>query len=129
MHKLLSYILLVCAMTHFCISSPVIGDECKVHIDNRHLEMKELIGSHTKFNWNNWSHLSSIFILILLIFLLLFAYCFIKLKIWPSIKGPHATSSSAPSKTSPSVIEKPYIIRLQDIPPTTFPRPELRNDD
>ena len=116
-------------MNYFCISSPIVGDECKVHIDNRHLELKQLIGSQRKFDWNNWSHLSSIFILASLFCLLRLAYCFIKLKIWPSVKGPRATLSAAKQNAPPSIIEKPYIIHLTDPPDPTTPRAEAQSDD
>ncbi|CAF4707649.1 unnamed protein product, partial [Rotaria sp. Silwood2] len=43
--------------------------------------------------------------------------------------GPQATLSSTPRKASPSVIEKPYVIHLKDIPHQTIPRAEVQGDD
>ena len=129
MLKLLSYTLIVLILNCLCTSSRIFGDDCKVHIENRYLELKQLIGSQTKFDWNNWSHLSSIFILGLLLCLLLLAYCFIKLKIWPSIKVPQTTLSASKPGVPPSVIDKPYIIHLKDLPHPTTPRAVAPGDD
>ena len=97
-------------------STPIFGDECKVHIDNRHSEIKDLVTSHQRFNVNNWSHIVLLFIIGLLLSLLILAYCFIKLKIWPSIKQTHThpTSFSAPR----------YIINPREQPTPTAVRLE-----
>jgi len=122
MHSILVELAYLSILFSIGLASPIIGDECKVHIDNRHLELKGLIADQQKFDWNNWSHLILLLILGFLVCLLILAYCFIKLKIWPSIKHTHTSPSIFPRQKSPSVVEKPYIINLRDLQNATSSR-------
>lgn len=123
----LSYYVIVLVIVNYrCLSSPLIGDECKVHIDNRHLELKQLIDNQIKFDWNNWSHLISLLILGFLVLLLVLAYCFIKIKYWPTIKHSHHTSSFKAQTHQASVIEKPYIIHVNE---RNNPNPNREGND
>lgn len=90
----------------------IFGDDYKVHIDNRHTELKNLIMSHLPFNWNNWLHLSSLISMAFLICLLTLACCILKIKIWPSL-----TRSLLPHSTPPH--DMPYVINLHNLPQTT----------
>lgn len=106
------------------------GDECKVHIDNRHTELKELINNQSQFTWTNWSHLISLLIVVLLSCLLLFAYCYIKVKCWPTLKHAHVPFST-PHRPSPSSpYDAPYIIQMPDrtLVQQVPPRPPAHDD-
>lgn len=81
------------------------GSECKVFIDNKHSELKQLIGEQNKFSVNNWSHVSAIIILALLCILVIMGYCYCKAKYWPAIKN-------IDEKPLHKQYSKPYIIQV-----------------
>lgn len=127
MHLLFHLIqLLVLFSTGF--TGTIFGDECKISVDSRHTELKELLTTHHKFNWNNWSHLILLFNLGLLVCLLLLAYCFIKLKIWPAVKHAHVPSSLTHRLGPTQIIEKPYIFTTRDQPSTTTTRTDATDE-
>ena len=120
MDSFLYSLLIFVALPNLCFSS-VFGDECKVHIDNRHTELKEFIGNQTQFTWTNWSHLILLLMLALLVCLLVLAYCYIKIKFWPTIKHNHSPSSFNQCSAPSSTLDPPYIIQVRDRAPQPHP--------
>jgi hypothetical protein len=117
----------ITVMALFPIATLIWDHECKVHIENRHNELKNLIGNQSKFDWYNWSNLTSIMILGLLAILIILAYCFIKIKYCPTIKQTHNVAFHRNQKHQPSIIEKPYIIQLPAPQNQTTDRPLQEN--
>lgn len=126
MHLLLYFIRIT--MHYTCLSGALIGDECKVHIDNRHMELKELIGNQFRFAWTNWSHLISLLMLALLFYLLSFVYCYVKLKCGPTVKHSHSPPSLNHRQPQSSVIEAPYVIKVRDRAPQQQQPPQRATD-
>ena len=62
-------IIISCSIWCTCLGDPFINlwsQTCKIHADTKHEEFKGILEQKDKFNTNNWSHTSSLAILVLL---------------------------------------------------------------
>ncbi len=109
MNQLFQFITVIALLP---IATSIFDRQWEVHVDNRHNELKSLIANQFRFDWYNWSHLTSILILGFLAILIILAYCFIKLKYCRAIKQTHNFSFNRNQKHQSSIMDKPYIIQL-----------------
>lgn len=110
------------------VSGSIFGTDCKMHVNNRHVELKDLITSSQRFNWHNWSHLILLIILGFLLCFLFLAYCFIKIKIWPVVKHTHTPSALIQHQRNSHPVDKPFIIQMRDQLASTAARSEVNDE-
>jgi hypothetical protein len=103
----------ICWTGSTCFGFKLWGQECQVHIENKHKELIEVLNNQQKLNLNNWNHVGLLIMVITVGLLLAITCCLIRIRYWPLIKVAHNTPIRKSHSYTPSPDVRPYLIQVK----------------